>query len=335
MSMGVAEALAGTDADELREQADTAQYEAKRSGGDRVAAFSALDRARLHSGACGRTARGDRGRSVSVAFQPIWSLGGDAVLGYEALARLPEGFPLPDPRRRSGSPSGSGWCSSSTSSASRRPRRRREPAGGRTRLRQRHADRAGASRDLPALLAEQADLHGIPARGSWSRSRSAAPSTPARWSLRARACARSASASRSMTWVGELRTRAHARDPLRLREDRQVGRREGRRRPRRPSRPRTASRRSPARPGSFVIAEGIEDERGAGACARSARARHPHRARGRSAGLSPGPSRVRRRPAACRLDRPGPRPRATRGRSVRDVLSFRPRRVRRGDLPTP
>jgi diguanylate cyclase (GGDEF)-like protein len=98
VSMGVSQALAGMDADELREEADTAQYEAKRSGGDRVAAFSGLDVQRVFTPAHASALRDMiEDRSLSVAFQPIWSLGAEDALGYEALARPHEGFPLAGP----------------------------------------------------------------------------------------------------------------------------------------------------------------------------------------------------------------------------------------------
>ena len=121
VSMGVSEA-AGTSADELREEADTAQYEAKRSGRDRVTTFPELDVEQVFTPAHAKALEAMiEHRSLSVAFQPIWSLGGEEPLGYEALARPTTASRLPAPRRRSGSPSDSGSCTSSTSSASRPP----------------------------------------------------------------------------------------------------------------------------------------------------------------------------------------------------------------------
>ncbi len=97
VSMGVSEA-AGTSADELREEADTAQYEAKRSGGDRVTTFSELDVEQVFTPAHAKALEAMiEHRSLSVAFQPIWSLGGEEPLGYEALARPHDGFPLAGP----------------------------------------------------------------------------------------------------------------------------------------------------------------------------------------------------------------------------------------------
>ena len=120
VSMGVSEA-AGTSADELREEADTAQYEAKRSGGDRVTTFSELDVEQVFTPAHAKALEAMIERSLSVAFQPIWSLGGEEPLGYEALARPHDGFPLAGPAEAFGLAERLGLVYELTSSASRPP----------------------------------------------------------------------------------------------------------------------------------------------------------------------------------------------------------------------
>ena len=90
VSVGVAGlAAAAGDFALLREQADAAVYEAKRTIGSAVVAFDEIS-------SSATLTHPDRVRGLGellehgeldVAFQPIWDLEHDAILGYEALAR--------------------------------------------------------------------------------------------------------------------------------------------------------------------------------------------------------------------------------------------------------
>jgi diguanylate cyclase (GGDEF)-like protein len=88
ISAGVAQMSSNPDPELLREQADAALYEAKRSGGG-IRTFD-------HEESDGSIVTVDKVRAVralllqervDVAFQPIWNIDQDHILGYEALAR--------------------------------------------------------------------------------------------------------------------------------------------------------------------------------------------------------------------------------------------------------
>jgi diguanylate cyclase (GGDEF)-like protein len=93
-SLGIAQLHPGQSPADLRAEADAALYEAKRLGGDRAVAFAEIA-ARVSimtsaQGAALDALLADRG--LDVAFQPIWDLRRDEILGYEALARPHERY---------------------------------------------------------------------------------------------------------------------------------------------------------------------------------------------------------------------------------------------------
>lgn len=101
MSIGVVEAQhALVDASMLRDQADAALYQAKRQGRNQVVCFADIE----HGFAAASTAKiaGLRRllaeHDVSAVFQPIWHLGRDAILGYEALTRPSSDYGLDGPQ---------------------------------------------------------------------------------------------------------------------------------------------------------------------------------------------------------------------------------------------
>jgi len=79
----------GADAREAIRQADSAMYEAKRSGGDRIVFFSGSRRAREGRRlALGRELRGAETRGeLSIAFQPVFELETGEITAVEALLR--------------------------------------------------------------------------------------------------------------------------------------------------------------------------------------------------------------------------------------------------------
>lgn len=100
VSVGVACAAPGTaDAEGLRDEADAALYEAKRSGGDRLVSFREIEgQSRVVTAEKVRAVRRllDEGR-MCAAFQPIWDLERCAMLGVEALARPAEDYGFAGP----------------------------------------------------------------------------------------------------------------------------------------------------------------------------------------------------------------------------------------------
>ncbi len=89
VSMGVSDLRRGQSAEDLRAEADAALYEAKRRGGHRVAHFDEIrDQAVIITSARTDLVRRliDEAR-LSVVFQPIWDLESQRLLGIEALMR--------------------------------------------------------------------------------------------------------------------------------------------------------------------------------------------------------------------------------------------------------
>lgn len=93
ISCGVAVAEPGADvpAQELWERADAALFEAKRLGRRRTATFSAVSAALTVAPGklAGLSALLEGGEGLDAVFQPIWDLRSGAVIGHEALLRLP------------------------------------------------------------------------------------------------------------------------------------------------------------------------------------------------------------------------------------------------------
>ncbi len=88
-SIGVGVLRPGQSPYDLREEVDAALYEAKRAGGDRIVVFD--DIADAVSVITGKRrdalSRLIADKAIEVAFQPIWDLPNDRVIGVEALAR--------------------------------------------------------------------------------------------------------------------------------------------------------------------------------------------------------------------------------------------------------
>jgi diguanylate cyclase (GGDEF)-like protein len=164
VSMGISEAAGGTNADELREEADTAQYEAKRAGGDRVTTFSDVDVEQVFTPAHAKALEAlIEHRSLSVAFQPIWSLGGEVPLGYEALARPHDDFPLAGPAEAFGLAERLGLVSQLDILCIETAMAAVEELPPDALVFVNVTPTALVRRrDLPRLIGEQADLHGIP-----------------------------------------------------------------------------------------------------------------------------------------------------------------------------
>jgi diguanylate cyclase (GGDEF)-like protein len=99
VSIGVSTLRPGQAADALRAEADSALYEAKRQGGDRIAYFEDIrDQVRLTTpdrrDAVHRLI--EEGRLTTV-FQPIWDLESGMLLGVEALTRPDPSYGLSGP----------------------------------------------------------------------------------------------------------------------------------------------------------------------------------------------------------------------------------------------
>jgi diguanylate cyclase (GGDEF)-like protein len=99
VSIGVSALRAGLQADTLRAEADSALYEAKRRGGNRVARFDELrERVVVTTAEKMEAVRRliDEGRLTTV-FQPIWNFDAQTLLGVEALARPDPSYGLTGP----------------------------------------------------------------------------------------------------------------------------------------------------------------------------------------------------------------------------------------------
>lgn len=88
-----------TEATMLQEQADAALYEAKRRGRNTVATFDQVEDRGFMFSAKGKALRSllEAG-GVSIVFQPIWDLSRNAILGFEALTRIPAVYGFAGPQ---------------------------------------------------------------------------------------------------------------------------------------------------------------------------------------------------------------------------------------------
>jgi diguanylate cyclase (GGDEF)-like protein len=88
-STGLSEIWPGEEASTLREEADAALYEAKRQGGNRLIVYEDIrDSVSITTSAKIEALRRLlEEKDLTVAFQPIWNLDGGSLLGVEALAR--------------------------------------------------------------------------------------------------------------------------------------------------------------------------------------------------------------------------------------------------------
>ncbi|MGE0058366.1 MAG: EAL domain-containing protein [Dehalococcoidia bacterium] len=100
VSIGVAQLEPDDDTEILREKADSTLYTAKRRGRDAVCTFSGdnaeqkvVTQAKIQ--ALRDLLREDR---IEVAFQPVLHSSRGPVVGYEALARIPDGFDIEGPQ---------------------------------------------------------------------------------------------------------------------------------------------------------------------------------------------------------------------------------------------
>jgi diguanylate cyclase (GGDEF)-like protein len=100
LSIGVADAC-NSHGDEtvLRQQADSALYEAKLRGRDATVVFapSAGTKPVFPAAKINALRRLLSEGSVDAAFQPIWSLADSSLLGHEALARIPDEYNIAGP----------------------------------------------------------------------------------------------------------------------------------------------------------------------------------------------------------------------------------------------
>jgi diguanylate cyclase (GGDEF)-like protein len=99
LSVGVALERGERAADELRAEADAALYEAKRRGGDRFVSFEEIRGQTAITTAAKRAAVRTlvAGERFSTAFQPIWDLGAERLIGVEALTRPDPDLPITEP----------------------------------------------------------------------------------------------------------------------------------------------------------------------------------------------------------------------------------------------
>jgi diguanylate cyclase (GGDEF)-like protein len=99
VSIGVSVLRSGERAETLRAEADAALYEAKRRGGGRVADFDAIrDDVIITTSDKRQTVRrliAERG--MTTAYQPIWDLDSGTLLGLEALSRPDPAYGLAGP----------------------------------------------------------------------------------------------------------------------------------------------------------------------------------------------------------------------------------------------
>jgi diguanylate cyclase (GGDEF)-like protein len=88
-SVGVGVLRRGQSPYDLREEVDAALYEAKRAGGDRIVLFDDISESVsvMTAGCRDSLSRLIADAAVDVAFQPIWDLPNNRLLGVEALAR--------------------------------------------------------------------------------------------------------------------------------------------------------------------------------------------------------------------------------------------------------
>jgi diguanylate cyclase (GGDEF)-like protein len=99
ISLGVSSLRAGLPADTMRAEAETAQYEAERRGGNRAVHFEDIREqvvVTTHEKKEALRRLLDEGRLETV-FQPIWSFDTDALLGLEALTRPDPAYGLSSP----------------------------------------------------------------------------------------------------------------------------------------------------------------------------------------------------------------------------------------------
>lgn len=100
VSIGVAQLDNGDDTEILREKADATLYTAKRRGRNAVCTFSGDNTEQKIVAQAKIQALRDllRDDKIDVAYQPVFDAGQRSVIGYEALARIPEGYPLDGPQ---------------------------------------------------------------------------------------------------------------------------------------------------------------------------------------------------------------------------------------------
>jgi diguanylate cyclase (GGDEF)-like protein len=99
VSIGLAQLDPGDDTEILREKADSTLYTAKRRGRNAVCTFSGdnaeqkvVTQSKIQ--AVRDLLRDDR---IDMAFQPVLESGANSIIGYEALARIPDGYDLDGP----------------------------------------------------------------------------------------------------------------------------------------------------------------------------------------------------------------------------------------------
>lgn len=99
LSAGLALARGERAADELHAEADAALYEAKRRGGEGFVSFEEIREETPISTSAKREAVRllASGERFGTAFQPIWDLGTNGLIGVEALTRPDPDLPVTDP----------------------------------------------------------------------------------------------------------------------------------------------------------------------------------------------------------------------------------------------